>query len=102
MTHTIQMAEQFGPFLADGLRANQFRSLHVDSVWERYDRIVFDFQGVFNLTDSFAFACFGNLAEAHAADFRTKVKFRNCTETVRSFVGAAVAEGLRLGLEHAS
>ena len=25
MTHIIQMADQFGPFLADGLRANQFR-----------------------------------------------------------------------------
>ena len=101
MTHIIQMADQFGPFLADGLRANQFRSLHVDSVWDRYEQIVFDFKGVFNLTDSFAFACFGNLAEEHPADFRTKVKFRNCTETVRSFVGAAVAEGMRLGLGNA-
>ena len=94
MTHEIQLLEHFGPFLADGMLANQFRGLHVESVWDRYDRIVFNLEGVFNMTDSFAFALFGNLAEEHPRDFRTKVTFTNCTETVKSFIVAAIASPL--------
>jgi hypothetical protein len=95
MNHEIRMLEHFGPFLADGMLGNQFRSLHVESVWERCDRIAFDFAGVYNMTDSFAFACFGNLAEEHPSDFLSKAVFRNCTDTVKSFISTAVAEGLR-------
>jgi len=99
MTHVVHLQEHFGPFLADGMLANQFRSLHIEAVWDRCDHVVFDLEGVFNMTDSFAFALFGNLAEEHPHDFRAKVTFIHCTETVKSFIAAAIASALSQTLE---
>lgn len=91
----IQMASEFGEFLADGYIGNWFRSLQIESVWDRLETATFDFEGVTNMTDSFVHACFGNMAEEHGEEFLAKIRFKGCSGTVRSFLSIAVGEGLR-------
>ena len=91
----FQMVSEFGEFLADGHLGNQFRSLQIESIWDRVESVVFDFTGVANLTDSFVHACFGNMAEEHGEEFSRKVRFKGCSPLVRSFVSIAVSEGLK-------
>jgi hypothetical protein len=52
----FQMVSEFGDFLADGHIGNQFRTLRIESVWDRVDSVTFDFAGVTNLTDFFVHA----------------------------------------------
>ena len=91
----FQMVNEFGDFLADGHVGNQFRSLRVESVWDRLESVTFDFTGVTNTTDSFVHACFGNMAEEHGDEFLAKVRFKGCSPLVRSFLSIAVSEGMR-------
>jgi hypothetical protein len=95
MNLEFQMVTELGEFLADGHLGNQFRSLRVESMWDRAESVTFDFAGVTNITDSFVHACFGNMAEEHGDEFMAKVKFKGCTKLVRSFLSIAVSEGLR-------
>ncbi len=95
MNLEISMAREFGDFLADGHVGNQFRSLRIESVWSRVDSVKFDFEGVTNMTDSFAHAFFGNMAEEHGEELLAKVRFIGCSKVVRSFLSIAVSEGLR-------
>lgn len=95
MNLEFDMAHEFGDFLADGHLGNQFRSLRVESVWENIGTVTFDFTGVTNITDSFVHAFFGNMAEEHGEEFRRKVRFKGCSDLVRSFLNISVSEGLR-------
>ena len=95
-------ATELGEFLADGHLGNQFRSLRIESIWDRVESVVFDFTGVTNLTDSFVHACFGNMAEEHGEEFSHKVRFKGCSPLVRSFVSIAVSKGLKNHREHHS
>ena len=95
----IQMATEFGEFLADGHVGNQFRALRIESIWDRLESVVFDFTGVTNLTDSFVHACFGNMAEEHGEEFTSKVRFKGCSPLVKSFLSIAVSEGLKKNRE---
>ena len=91
----FHMVTEFGEFLADARLGNQFRNLRIESVWGHVESIVFDFEGVTNLTDSFVHATFGNMAEEHGEEFVAKVKFKGCSPLVRSFLSIAVGEGLK-------
>lgn len=97
----FRMVDFFGSFLADGLRSNEFRATKVEPVWSAHDRIVFDFDGVTNMTDSFAFGCFTNLAEEHRDDFLAKVRLKNCDPLIRALLSNAVAMGLQSPRQHA-
>jgi hypothetical protein len=46
------------------------------------------------MTDSFANACFCNLAADHPGDIATRFEFRGCTPLVREIVAAAIDRGL--------
>ncbi len=98
----FQMAREFGDFLADGHLGNQFRSLRIESVWDRIESVSFDFTGVSNVTDSFVHAFFGNMAEDHGEEFLKKVRLTGCSDLVRSFLSIAVAEGLKRNREFQS
>jgi hypothetical protein len=89
------MANEFGDFLADGHLGNKFRSIRIESVWDRLESVTFDFSGVTNMTDSFVHAFFGNMAEEHGEEFLAKVRFKGCSKLVRSFLSIAVSEGLK-------
>lgn len=93
MSHTFKMLDLFGPFLADGDVGNRFRFCEVEPALGRNDQIIFDFEGITNMTDSFCNACFENLATEHPAGVRQKVRFQNCSPLIKDFVGSSVASG---------
>ncbi len=95
MTQVFQMADLFGSFLADGELGNRFRFTEVEAAFSFGKEIVFEFQGVTNITDSFANGLFANLAANHASELNTRFEFRNCSPLIRSVVGAAIARGIR-------
>jgi hypothetical protein len=90
------MKERFGEFLANGDISNKFRFEEVQPALDADDLIVFDFAGVTNMTDSFANACFANLAADRPDAVLAKVKFENCSEVVRQFLSSAVSLGLKM------
>jgi hypothetical protein len=93
---TVVLTEHFdGDFLADGHLANKFRFCEIEPLFTMHEQVVFDFQGISNITDSFANGLIGNLAELHPAIFSDKIRFRNCTLAVRSALQLAIALGLQ-------
>lgn len=94
MSHTFRMLDLFGSFLADGDVGNSFRFCEVEPQLSKQDEIVFDFEGVANMTDSFCNACFENLASQHPAQVQAKVRFKNCSPLIRDFISNAMAQGL--------
>jgi STAS-like domain of unknown function (DUF4325) len=91
----ILMREHFGPFLADGDLGNKFRFCEIDPLFGSLDLIIIDFQGVTNMSDSFANACFGSLAEDHPQAIVEKVRFRNCIPGIKQSLVAAINCGIR-------
>jgi len=89
----IVMREHFGSFLADGDLGNRFRFCEIDPLFGRAAMLVFDFDGIANMSDSFANACFGSLAEDHPEDILEKVRFRNCSDMIRQSLSAAISSG---------
>ena len=94
MKAEFQMGQIFGVFLADGDVGNKFRFCEVEPKLATSDMIVFDFQGVENMTDSFANACFGRLAENHPSEVMERVRIANCTPVIQEFVLSAISAGL--------
>lgn len=91
----ILLKEHFdGDFLADGRLANKFRFSEIEPLFAMQDKVVFDFSGINNITDSFANGLIGNLAELHSDSFMGKVRFRNCTPAVRSAIEFSISLGL--------
>ena len=89
------MAKRFGSFLGDGDAGNRFRAEEIEPLLDRKEEIVFDFQGVDNLTDSFCNACFANLAAERPDTTKSNVRFVNCSPIVKAFLSSALklAEG---------
>lgn len=100
MSHTFKMFDLFGSFLADGDVGNRFRFCEVEPALSRHEQIIFDFEGVTNMTDSFCNACFENLATEHPAEVRAKVRFQNCSPLIKDFVGSALANGFANAARH--
>ena len=93
---SVVLSEHFdGDFLADGHLANKFRFSEIEPLFAMHGQVVFDFQGISNITDSFANGLIGNLAELHPDTFSSKVRFRNCTLAVRSALQLAIGLGLQ-------
>ncbi|MFV0415585.1 MAG: STAS-like domain-containing protein [Chthoniobacterales bacterium] len=97
----IPMREHFGAFLGDGDLGNKFRFCEIELLVNKTDQIVFDFEGVTNMTDSFANACFGNLAEDHAFEMASKFRFKNCSPLIRQSLSAALNAGIQRGKQYA-
>ncbi|MDD4932300.1 MAG: STAS-like domain-containing protein [Methylacidiphilaceae bacterium] len=91
------MKELFGSFLADGDLANAFRFNQVEAETGSGALVVFDFEGVTNMTESFANALFGNLAEDHPFDLVDRVRFQNCSPLIRGFLVSSVSHGIERG-----
>lgn len=100
MSQTFKMLDLFGSFLADGDVGNRFRFCEVEPALARHEQIVFDFEGVTNMTDSFCNACFENLATEHPAEVRAKVRLQNCSPLIKEFVGSALASGFENAARH--
>lgn len=100
MSQTFKMLDLFGSFLADGDVGNRFRFCEVEPALAHHKQIVFDFEGVTNMTDSFCNACFENLATEHPAEVRAKVRLQNCSPLIKEFVGSALASGFENAARH--
>ena len=92
-TTTFHMQQRFGDFLADGEAANVFRACDVEPKFALGHSVVFDFAGVQNMTDSFAFCLFSNLVGGRA-EFLPRMKFKDCSPLIKSFITAAIRDGL--------
>ena len=88
------MRQLFGKHLADGNRGNQFRFRHVEPLLNNGHKVVFDFSGVENMTDSFANACFGVLAQNHPEEIGRQIRFEHATPLITDFIVAAISHGI--------
>lgn len=93
MLTLFKMSDCFGTFLSDGDRANNFRFSEVEPAIARGNCVVFDFEGVTNMTDSFGNALFCTLIENHPELLRGGVEFKNCSPLLRELVQTAVRFG---------
>jgi hypothetical protein len=88
------MKERFGAFLADGEQANAFRFIEVEPAVARAEHVVFDLEGVTNMTDSFGNALFATLFQNHPELMKGGVEFRNCSPLLRILISAATNFGI--------
>ena len=88
----------FGTFLAEGAFAAAYRLQHFEPLYEAYDVIVLDFNGVRNINSSFANALIAPLVEQHGEAALAKLRFRGCNAVVRVMIESALA----LGVERAA
>lgn len=93
MTLQVSMCATFGAFLAGGEEANAFRFTQIEPALAEGKQVIFDFEGVTNMNDSFANALFGNLIKTHPELLQGGVEFRNCTPLMRQLVGLALQAG---------
>ncbi|HZS19222.1 MAG TPA: STAS-like domain-containing protein [Candidatus Udaeobacter sp.] len=94
MKHLFRMQEIFGSLLADGTRGAKFRFCEVEPILSRGGTVIFDFSGVDNMTDSFANACFGVLAQSHREELGKRVRFVHHSSLIHDFLAAAISRGL--------
>ena len=57
--------------------------------------MVFDFEGVTNMTSSFVNALVATLVSHHVEDFAQRIRFLNCDPLIRQMILGAVALGKR-------
>jgi len=89
---TISMRDRFGsPFLADGDLAIRFCAQEVEPILGRGEDVVFDFDGIDNMTDSFSNACFANLFARHRDMVGKQIRFKSCSPLVKEFMLSALA-----------
>lgn len=89
MTHTIKVKERFGSFLLDGDQGNEFRFCELEPLITAGNEVILDFEGVTNMTDSFANACFGHLFRHLDFSLKGKLQLVHCSPTVQSFLMSA-------------
>lgn len=89
----IQLATEFGNFLADGEKAAAFRYRQIDPFVHSHDQIVLDFEGVRNMNASFANALIANLVSL-SPEVLPKLHFANCNERIRVSIESALALGM--------
>jgi len=89
MKHTIILKDRFGTFLSDGESGNEFRFCEIEPAITSGKEVVLDFEGVSNMTDSFANACLGHLFRNLDFQLEGKLTLINCTPTIRSFLSSA-------------
>lgn len=92
MTTLFKMKDLFGDFLMDGSAANRFRFEKVVPALASGE-IVFDMEGVDGMTSSFANALIANLVRADRDGFFAKIRFKNCTDTVKTHLKLSVRFG---------
>jgi hypothetical protein len=89
MKHTINLKDRFGAFLSDGDAGNEFRFCELEPRISRGEHVVLDFDGVTNMTDSFANACFGHLFRHLDFCLEGKLSLINGSPVVKSFLTSA-------------
>jgi hypothetical protein len=95
MTLQLEVANDFGAHLADGVAASKYRITRIDPLAGLLDKLVLDFTGVRNANSSFMNALITGLIEQHGAVFLEKVTFKGCNPVLKVLVEAAIDLGLQ-------
>ena len=96
----LNLAKEFGTFLAEGALAAAYRLKHVEPFYQAYAEIVLDFSGVRNVNSSFANALIAPLLEQHGEEALKKLRFHGCNAVVRVLVQSALTLGLEQAADH--
>ena len=94
MKHEIDIFEEFGPRLANGAEAYQFRVQTLESYFNICDVLVIDFSKVRISNSSFMNALLASLFEHDAPLALEKLEFRGCQGVVKIMVEAAIDLGV--------
>lgn len=94
MNTTLKLADAFGPRLADGSFAAQYRTQVADPALRTGDNLVLDFTGIRIANSSFVNALVAGLIEQHGESVLEKMTFQGCTPVIRVLIESAIALGL--------
>ena len=90
------MKDRFGTFLADGSQALSILREELLPNIERNNEVIFDMEGVENMTDSFANALIANAVKINEVAFFKYVKFFKCSNTMKTLIKIAIDFGKHL------
>jgi hypothetical protein len=100
MNLELNLAKDFGTFLAEGALAAAYRMKHIEPFYHTYSGIVLNFSGVRNINSSFANALIAPLIDQHGEEALKKLRFHGCNPVVRVMVESALALGLEQAAAH--
>lgn len=89
----IKVKERFGSFPTRGEVSNELRLKEVLPVIRRGGFVVFDMDGVENMTDSFLHALVANCVRYDRDVFFSNVRFRNCAKDIRTLIELSINFG---------
>ncbi len=91
----LQIVDDFGPRLADGYKAAEFRAGRVDPYMDICERITLDFTGVRTANSSFVNALVAGAIEQHGARVLDILAFKGCSPSIRVLVESAICIGMQ-------
>ncbi|MDP1586869.1 MAG: STAS-like domain-containing protein [Prosthecobacter sp.] len=94
MKMELNLAEEFGPRLADGEQAAEFRLGRIDPYVGICDEMVLDFTGIRNANSSFINALLAGAIEQHGEGILQRMVFKGCNPVVKVLVESAISLGL--------
>lgn len=94
MNLELMLAQEFGPRLADGALAAEFRRSRIDPYTDICPKITLDFTGVRHANSSFINALVAGFVEQHGPAALEKLVFKGCNAVVRVLVESAISLGL--------
>lgn len=97
----LHLAEEFGPGLADGALALEFRRGRMDPYADMCQEMVLDFTGVRVANSSFINALVAGAIEQHGPELLDRLVFKCCNPVLRVLVEAAISLGLEKTAERA-
>ena len=90
----LKLAEEFGPRLADGALAVEFRMGRLDPYVSICPEIVLDFTGIRSANSSFINSLVAGTIEQQGSEVLKRLVFQGCNPVVRVLVESAIALGL--------
>jgi len=90
----LHLADEFGPGLADGALALEFRMGRIDPYADICEEMVLNFTGVRVANSSFINALVAGAIEQSGPDLLNRLVFKGCNPVIRVLVEAAISLGL--------
>jgi len=91
----LSLAEDFGPQLADGGQALEYRIGRIDPYVEICSEITLDFSSVKRANSSFVNALVAGLVEHKGESVLKMLVFKNCNPPIKVLVESAIDLGLQ-------
>jgi len=91
MKMELNLVEEFGPRLADGEQAAEFRMGRIDPYVGICEEMVLNFTGIRNANSSFINALLAGAIEQHGEGVLQCLVFKGCNPVVRVLVESAIS-----------